>query len=40
MAKSGNLSDKEKLKVVSEEIAWFNRLVAGHRRILEAIGAL
>jgi hypothetical protein len=40
MEKSSNENDKERLKVIEEELARFNKLVDGHRRILAAIGAL
>ena len=40
MAKSKNLTDKEKLEIVKEEIDEFNILVGGHRKLLEAIGEL
>ena len=40
MEKSGSMSAKAKLAVVSKELARFSKLVAGHRRLLEAIGAL
>ena len=40
MAKSKNLTDKEKLEIVKEEIDKFNKLVGGHRKLLEAIGRL
>ena len=40
MEKSSLLSARERLGIVSEELARFNRLVAGHRRLLEAIGSL
>jgi len=39
MAKSGNLS-ADKLRIVSEEISRFNRLIDGHRKLLAAIGEL
>jgi hypothetical protein len=40
MAKSKNLTDKEKLEIIKEEIHEFNKLVGGHRKLLEAIGKL
>ncbi len=40
MAKSGNSKDKEKYKIVSEEIKYFNELIKEHRKILAAIGSL
>ena len=38
MEKSGN--SKDKYKIVEEEIREFNKLVEGHRRLLQAIGEL
>ena len=40
MAKSENLSDKDKCKIVEEEIRRFNELVGKHRELLMAIGKL
>jgi len=40
MAKSGNSKEASRLKVVSEEIASFNKIVDGHRKLLHAIGEL
>lgn len=40
MAKSGNLKDKRKQKIAAEELEKFNRLIAGHKRLLLAIGRL
>jgi len=40
MAKSRNSKDASRLKVVSEEIASFNRIIDGHRKLLNAIGGL
>ncbi len=40
MPKSKNLTDKEKLEIVKEEIDKFNKLADGHRKLLEAIGRL
>ena len=40
MAKSGNSSEGARLKIVSDELASFNRLIDGHRRLLAAIGEL
>jgi len=40
MAKSRSLKDKEKYKIVEEELNKFNRLIEGHRELLEAIGKL
>ena len=37
MAKSGNSKDKARSKVVIEE---FKKLIAGHRKLLTAIGKL
>ncbi|MCX6801899.1 MAG: hypothetical protein NT067_02180 [Candidatus Diapherotrites archaeon] len=38
--KSGNLKDSERCEIVSEEIEEFNKLVKGHKKLLEAIGRL
>ena len=38
MEKSGN--SKDKYKIVEEEIREFNKLIEGHRRLLQAIGEL
>jgi hypothetical protein len=40
MAKSEDLKDKEKYKIVKEEIKRFNNLIEGHRNLLAAIGNL
>lgn len=40
MVKSENLKDREKYKIVSEEIIKFKNLIKGHEKILEAIGSL
>ncbi len=40
MAKSKNLADDQKSKIVVEEIEKFNKLVSGHKKLLEAIGKL
>ena len=40
MVKSGNSSDKLRYKIVAEEIAKFEKLIKGHRKLLEAIGNL
>lgn len=40
MAKLGNLDDKLRLKIVKEEIEHFQKLVSGHRKLLEAIGKM
>ena len=40
MEKSGHISDELRLKIVSQELAAFERLIAGHRKLLWAIGEL
>ena len=40
MVKSENLKDKERGKIVAEEIDEFNRLIKDHKKILNAIGGL
>ncbi len=35
-----NLKDEEICEIVSEEVKKFNKLVDGHRKLLEAIGKL
>lgn len=35
-----NLSDKERLKIVAEELKEFNELIRGHEKLLVAIGNL
>ena len=40
MEKSGNSEDKLRLKIVSEELQRFVKLVEGHEKLLAAIGAL
>ncbi len=40
MAKSGNLEDKERYEIVSEELKNFEKLIKGHRKLLNAIGRL
>ncbi|MFH1306552.1 MAG: hypothetical protein ABIH83_02765 [Candidatus Micrarchaeota archaeon] len=40
MAKSGNSKGKYKLKILSEELEKFNKLIEGHRKLLAAIGNL
>lgn len=40
MAKSGNLKDGKKCKIVVEEIEHFEKLIEGHRKLLTAIGNL
>lgn len=37
---SKDLNDKQRYKIVVEEVNKFNDLVKGHRKILEAIGSL
>jgi len=37
---SKDLNEKQKYKIVVEEINKFNDLIKGHRKILEAIGSL
>jgi len=37
---SARLQDKEKYEIVSEEIKKFEKLVEGHRKLLNAIGSL
>lgn len=37
---SKNLTDKERCKIVIEEIERFEKLIKGHRKLLEAIGKL
>jgi hypothetical protein len=38
MEKSGN--SKDRCKIVEEEIEEFNKLIEGHRKLLQAIGEL
>ena len=38
--KSGNSEDKARCQIVSEELERFKRLIAGHRKLLTAIGNL
>jgi len=38
MEKSGN--SKDKYKIVEEELSEFNKLIDGHRKLLQAIGEL
>jgi len=38
--RSKDLDEKQRPKIVVEEINRFNELVKGHRKILEAIGSL
>jgi len=40
MAKSENSNDKEKIKIVSEEVEKFKNLIKGHEKFLTAIGKL
>ncbi len=40
MAKSENLKDSLKYKIVSEELKEFNDLIKGHKKLLIAIGNL
>lgn len=40
MEKSKNSKEKERCKIVSEELAHFEELVKGHRKLLVAIGNL
>lgn len=38
--RSKDLKDRQKYKIVVEEVNKFNELVKGHRKLLEAIGSL
>lgn len=40
MAKYENSNDKVKFEVVAGELQHFNELVKGHKKLLDAIGAL
>lgn len=40
MEKSGSHDGALRLKIVSEELLRFNRLIDGHRKLLAAIGEL
>ncbi len=40
MAKSKNLEDKRRYEIVSEELKNFEKLIRGHRKLLNAIGNL
>ena len=40
MVKSENLKDKEKYKILEQEIKEFNNLIKGHKKLLVAIGNL
>ena len=38
MAKSEDFSDEVRLRIVREEIEYFEKLIKGHRKLLEALG--
>jgi len=40
MVELKNLKDKERYKIVAEEIQGFKKLISGHKRLLTAIGKL
>lgn len=40
MVKYENLTDEEIYEIISKEIEKFNKLIAGHRKLLEAMGDL
>lgn len=40
MVKSKNLNDKEKYRIVQQELEEFSELIKGHRKLLIAIGNL
>ena len=40
MAKSENSKDKVRYEIVAEELAKFNKLIEGHKKLLAAIGNL
>ena len=40
MEKSENLDDKKRYEIVAEEIEQFEKLIKGHKKLLEAIGNL
>lgn len=40
MAKLENLKDKKIAEIVLEELKYFEKLVEGHKKLLEAIGNL
>ncbi len=40
MAKSENLKDEDKYKIVAEEVKKVNDLIRGHDKLIEAIGRL
>ena len=40
MVKYENLKDEEIYEIIAKEIERFNKLILGHKRLLEAIGDL
>lgn len=40
MGISNNVSAKARLKIISDALERFGRLISGHRKMLEAIGSL
>ena len=40
MAKSRNSENKKRYEIIAEEIAHFEKLIRGHRKLLTAIGNL
>ena len=40
MAQLKNLSDKERLEIVTEDLEEFNNLIKGHKKLLTAIEKL
>ena len=40
MARSEILDDKRRLKIVKEEIEEFEKLIKGHKKLLDAVGRL
>ena len=40
MAKSGNSKDGKRYEIVLEELEHFEKLIEGHRKLLNAIGNL
>jgi hypothetical protein len=40
MVKSRDLSEAQRSRIMIEEIEKFNKLVSGHKKLLEAIGKL
>lgn len=40
MARLSNSNDETRLKVVKEELDYFEKLVKGHQKVLEAIGKM